>query len=143
MLKSMKKIIVLFSGILILTFIFSVISYSSVYMYRILRYGESDINDYKIFPVRTIESSAQPFYYEEAIIDNLEESIILNFRTIDFAKIGSMLLHKGKWNGEDIISESWINKSTLATYPLQDEDYKNTFLGNTGDGYIYVVQFKE
>lgn len=62
----------------------------------------------------------------------------LNFCSIDFAKIGSMLLHMGKWNGEDIISEDWIYKSTIAEFPLEEQEYKNTFLENTGAGYQYM-----
>lgn len=62
----------------------------------------------------------------------------LNFRSIDLVKIGSMLLHMGKWNGEDIISEDWINKSTISEFPLDKEDYKNSFLENTDTGYQYM-----
>jgi len=35
----------------------------------------------------------------------------LNARTIDYAKLGRLYLNKGKWNGKQIISEQWINKS--------------------------------
>lgn len=62
----------------------------------------------------------------------------LNFRTIDFAKIGSMVLHRGKWNSEEIISEDWIIKSTIEEFPLKNQEYKNTFLENTDTGYKYM-----
>ncbi|SCY56784.1 serine hydrolase domain-containing protein [Alkaliphilus peptidifermentans] len=62
----------------------------------------------------------------------------LNFRTIDFAKIGSMLLHMGKWNGEEIISEDWIIKSTFAKFPLNQQEYKNSLLEDIGVGYKYM-----
>lgn len=62
----------------------------------------------------------------------------LNFRTIDFVKIGSMLLHMGKWKGEDIISEEWMNKSIIAEFPLDEAYYKNTFLENMDVGYKYM-----
>ena len=36
----------------------------------------------------------------------------LNARARDFAKIGSLMLHKGNWNGKQIVSENWIERST-------------------------------
>ncbi|KAB3529608.1 serine hydrolase domain-containing protein [Alkaliphilus serpentinus] len=62
----------------------------------------------------------------------------LNFRSIDFVKVGSMLLHMGKWNSEDIISEDWIYKSIIAEFPLDEGDYKNSFLEKTDVGYKYM-----
>ncbi len=38
----------------------------------------------------------------------------LQLRTRDMAKIGYLYLNNGKWNGEQIISEKWINESTQA-----------------------------
>ncbi len=35
----------------------------------------------------------------------------LNARAIDFAKIARLVLHKGNWNGEQIVSETWIEAS--------------------------------
>lgn len=47
-------------------------------------------------------------------------------RPIDFTKFGLLILNKGKWNGKQIITESWIEKSTKSQiksdYPL-DTDY--------------------
>ncbi len=42
----------------------------------------------------------------------------LNFRSIDFAKIGSMLLHRGKWNGQTLVSEEWLDRSIIASEPM-------------------------
>jgi CubicO group peptidase (beta-lactamase class C family) len=36
----------------------------------------------------------------------------LNARAIDFAKIGRLVLHRGNWNGNQVVSESWIEDST-------------------------------
>jgi CubicO group peptidase (beta-lactamase class C family) len=36
----------------------------------------------------------------------------LNARARDFAKIGRLYLNKGKWNGKQIVSESWVEEST-------------------------------
>lgn len=36
----------------------------------------------------------------------------LNATAIDFAKIGRLYLNKGNWNGQQIVSEQWVNEST-------------------------------
>ena len=36
----------------------------------------------------------------------------LNARARDFAKIGRLYLNKGNWNGQQIVSESWVEQST-------------------------------
>lgn len=36
----------------------------------------------------------------------------LNARARDFAKIGRLYLHKGNWNGKQIVSEKWVEEST-------------------------------
>ncbi|MFP4016802.1 MAG: serine hydrolase domain-containing protein, partial [Halanaerobiales bacterium] len=62
----------------------------------------------------------------------------LNFRSIDFAKIGSMILHNGKWDEEDIVSDDWLKRSTIAEFPLKSEDYHGTFLENKNTAYKYM-----
>lgn len=37
----------------------------------------------------------------------------------DIAKIGQLMLNKGKWNGKQIISEKWIEKITTTVTPTQ------------------------
>ena len=37
----------------------------------------------------------------------------------DMAKIGQLMLNKGKWNGKQIISEKWIEKITTTVTPTQ------------------------
>lgn len=36
----------------------------------------------------------------------------INLRTEDFAKIGLLVLQKGEWNSEEIVSSKWISEST-------------------------------
>jgi hypothetical protein len=36
----------------------------------------------------------------------------LNGRAIDFAKFGSLFLHQGTWNGQQLISKEWVIEST-------------------------------
>lgn len=38
----------------------------------------------------------------------------LRIKTEDMAKLGLLLLQKGKWNGEQIISQSWVDEATTA-----------------------------
>ncbi|MFK7946853.1 MAG: serine hydrolase domain-containing protein [Saprospiraceae bacterium] len=39
------------------------------------------------------------------------------FSTRDMAKIGQLMLNEGKWNGKQLISKSWIEKSTTTVTP--------------------------
>ncbi|MBW1298423.1 serine hydrolase domain-containing protein [Aquimarina litoralis] len=39
--------------------------------------------------------------------------------TRDMAKIGQLMLNKGKWNGKQIISQQWIEKITTPVIPTQ------------------------
>lgn len=62
----------------------------------------------------------------------------LNFKSIDYAKIGSMLLHGGKWNGNTVVSENWIGLSTIASEPLAKSDIDSAFLKGVEVGYQYM-----
>ena len=60
----------------------------------------------------------------------------INFHAIDFIKLGSMVLHGGYWNGEQIISREWLDISTLGT--INGEDYNGSFLSDKNIGYKYM-----
>jgi len=62
----------------------------------------------------------------------------LNFVPIDYAKIGSMLLHNGTWNGQDIVNKNWISVSTIAPAPLSESDIDSEFLKDKTVGYQYM-----
>ena len=47
----------------------------------------------------------------------------LNASAIDFAKIGRLYLYKGNWNGQQIISEQWVNESTKTETSQGSVDY--------------------
>ncbi|MEJ1224024.1 serine hydrolase domain-containing protein [Sediminicola sp. 1XM1-17] len=53
----------------------------------------------------------------------------LNLMAIDFAKFGRLVLQKGQWNDQQLISEKWINESTAI-----DPDHK---LNEFGDDLYY------
>jgi len=44
----------------------------------------------------------------------------LILRPIDMLKFGRLYLQKGKWNDEQVISESWVNNSTAAKIDIND-----------------------
>jgi CubicO group peptidase (beta-lactamase class C family) len=52
----------------------------------------------------------------------------------DMAKIGQLMLQTGKWNGEEIIPEAWIEQSTRQSEPLPF----NTTWGK-GYGYLWWI----
>lgn len=62
----------------------------------------------------------------------------INFRAKDFIKIGSMVLHGGYWNGEQIINSDWLAQSTLCAFPIDEAEYKGTFLEGRNIGYRYM-----
>lgn len=72
----------------------------------------------------------------ESGFEKMESGI--NFYAIDFVKIGSMLLHNGKWNGRHIVNENWIKQSTHSDFPLNNDEYKGSFLENKNIGYKYM-----
>lgn len=52
----------------------------------------------------------------------------LNARARDFAKIGRLYLHKGNWNGKQIVPEKWVEESTK----IEESD---------GSGWYYQYQW--
>jgi CubicO group peptidase (beta-lactamase class C family) len=70
----------------------------------------------------------------------------LNFRSIDFAKIGSMLLHRGSWNGNALVSEEWLDRSIVADEPMNESgigyQYMWYSVENGQGGYDYFAHGK-
>ncbi|MEH7389917.1 hypothetical protein V7164_06550, partial [Bacillus sp. JJ1474] len=44
----------------------------------------------------------------------------------------------GTWNGQHILNEKWIKLSTLSEFPLNNGEYKGSFLENSNIGYKYM-----
>jgi CubicO group peptidase (beta-lactamase class C family) len=42
----------------------------------------------------------------------------LNARTVDFAKLGLLMLNRGTWNGHQVLPEAWVNESTSPSGPV-------------------------
>lgn len=62
----------------------------------------------------------------------------INFRAMDFVKIGSMVLHDGFWNGAQVINTDWLKNSTLCEFPLNADEYNGSFLAGKNIGYKYM-----
>ena len=62
----------------------------------------------------------------------------INFRAIDFLKIGSMVLHNGYWNGAQVINGNWLDASTLCQFPINSDEYEDSFLAGKNIGYRYM-----
>jgi CubicO group peptidase (beta-lactamase class C family) len=77
---------------------------------------EMDIEEFSkqyLFEPLGIDSSMWELRYENGVIESAG-SVIITPRAM--LKIGVTFLNGGKWNGERIISEEWVNKSAIA-YP--------------------------
>ncbi len=46
----------------------------------------------------------------------------LNLRTRDYARMGQLFLQKGKWNGVQVVPESWVEQSTVNSAPNRPAD---------------------
>ena len=62
----------------------------------------------------------------------------INFHAVDFLKIGSMVLHDGNWNGKQVINKDWLIQSTLSEFPINNDDYENSFLSGKNIAYKYM-----
>ena len=71
---------------------------------------------------------------EKSGFEKMESGI--NFRAIDFIKIGSMVLHDGFFNGTQVINSDWLKRSTLCD--INADEYKGTFLEGKDAGYKYM-----
>jgi CubicO group peptidase (beta-lactamase class C family) len=75
----------------------------------------------------------------------------------DMAKIGQLIINKGKWNGKQIISEKWVEESTTMKIKMAGVDYgylwwnipfkakEKVFVSKlaTGNGGQYIMVFPE
>jgi CubicO group peptidase (beta-lactamase class C family) len=62
-----------------------------------------------------------------------------NATALDFAKIGQLILNKGKWNGQQLISEAYLQQAT------QPADHLKSESGSAVDFYGYqfwIIQHK-
>ncbi|MBQ0769205.1 MAG: serine hydrolase [Bizionia sp.] len=75
------------------------------------------------------------YYWKETPDGEIDTEGGLYLKAEDLAKIGSLFLNKGKWNGKQIVSESWVATSTS---PLL-KDVKPQWQSVTGYGYQWWI----
>ncbi|MCB1325348.1 MAG: serine hydrolase [Spirochaetales bacterium] len=65
----------------------------------------------------------------------------VNARAIDFAKFGALFLHRGRWQGRQLISENWVIDSTAPFLPDNYDAYYPAFMhslpGHAYYGYMW------
>ncbi len=82
----------------------------------------------------TIDRFAQAYMFGPLGIDNLywghtsDKKVIpsgkrLYMTSRDMAKIGQLVLNKGNWNGDQIVSEKWIEEATTPKTKITNMDY--------------------
>lgn len=85
----------------------------------------------------------------------------IQLRAIDFAKYGQLYKNKGKWNGKQILTESWVEKSLAKqvsqdyggikglyygylfwnkTYTVNGKDYEVAFATGNGGNKIFIFK---
>ncbi|MGP1993903.1 serine hydrolase domain-containing protein [Zobellia laminariae] len=75
------------------------------------------------------------YYWKETPDGEIDTEGGLYLKAEDLAKIGSLFLNKGKWNGKQIVSESWV---TTSTSPLL-KNVKPQWQSVTGYGYQWWI----
>ena len=60
----------------------------------------------------------------------------LNARTIDIAKFGKLMLQKGKWKGEQLVSESYLNEIFTQRSPYKGYSLQWWFYNNSDEAYF-------
>lgn len=60
------------------------------------------------------------------------------FSTRDMARIGLLMLNKGKWNGNQVISENWIDEMTSQITTSNEVTNNTSKRGKTEFGYGYM-----
>ncbi|MBK8905291.1 MAG: serine hydrolase [Anaerolineaceae bacterium] len=64
----------------------------------------------------------------------------VNARAIDFAKFGVLFLNDGRWQGEQVISQAWVEESTGPLLPENYTDYYSEwFLSLPGQAYYQLM----
>jgi len=75
------------------------------------------------------------YYWKETPDGEIDTEGGLYLKAEDLAKIGSLFLNKGKWNDNQIVSESWVTTSTSP----QIKDVKPEWRRNMGYGYQWWI----
>jgi CubicO group peptidase (beta-lactamase class C family) len=144
------KAVAIIVTIIILILFYSVIQFSPQYMLRILKYGESDVNDYKIFPSRVINKAEEPYFFEK------KDTVDLNKLPIQYlynnrdksARLDELLERTGTTafiviSNEKIVYEKYFNgymRDSVNTSFSAAKSFVSLLVGMAiDDGYIDSV----
>ncbi len=61
----------------------------------------------------------------------------INFSARDMARLGVLMLNKGKWNGQQIISENWVAEMTSPSTTFEEVDKIASYVKNDQSQYSY------
>lgn len=87
------------------------------------------------------EHVIEPMGFEHSgffLSDDFQEPFVLgglNISSRDYARIGLMMLNKGQWNGQQVVSEDWAVRSTKQSAPPPDPKRAAEPDGALGYGY--------
>ncbi len=86
----------------------------------------------------------EPLGIEGAIWDENPEGVNIGgwglyVKTEDMAKLGQLLLQKGKWNGKQIISEAWVEEATTRKILQDPKIDPATSDSDWKQGYCYQI----
>lgn len=59
------------------------------------------------------------------------------FSTRDMARIGLLMLNRGNWNNQQIISEKWVNEMLFSRTTMQEVNDNVPYMKNNGNQYGY------
>jgi CubicO group peptidase (beta-lactamase class C family) len=59
--------------------------------------------------------------------------------TRDMARLGYLMLRQGRWNGREVISKSWVERSTRLVTPASEVMRTSPFITGLGYGYLWWV----
>lgn len=80
---------------------------------------------------------------EQKKLGNLDRSVFPAYHmwlsTRDMARLGQLMLQKGKWNGKQLISEAWVKKSTTVVTPVEKMNPEFFKYGEFGYAYMWWI----
>ncbi len=61
------------------------------------------------------------------------------YSTRDMARLGQLMLQKGKWNGKQVIPEAWVEKTTSVVTPIEKMNPAPMRQGEFGYSYMWWI----
>jgi CubicO group peptidase (beta-lactamase class C family) len=81
--KKLLWIAGILASLIIVSLMILILLYPAEYIFRVLRWNNADVYDYKKFPERLLEASPQAFFFEEALAEDYVENLFETNPTVD------------------------------------------------------------